>query len=1112
MQPVRAWLEGLGLEEYADVFAENSIGIELLSELDHDLLKDIGVSSAGHRLQILKAAKSVEVADSEPAPAAAAPAAGGGDAERRQITVMFCDLVGSTALSERLDPEDLRAVMQAYQRSCGEIIARYDGYVAQYLGDGLMTYFGWPQAHEDDAERAMRAALEITEAIKSVEAPEPLAVRIGIATGAVVVGDSGSGDDADSKLAVGETPNLAARAQGIAGPDEVVIAATTRRLVGGTFELDDLGSHAVKGIVEPVQLWRVSGITDAEDRFAARAARLTPMVGRETEITLVMGRWEQAKAGEGHVVLLSGEPGIGKSRITQALRERLADEDHTRLRYQCSPYYSNSALYPFIAQIEHAAGFARGDDNDTRLEKLEAIGGAIGKTGVTLIAAMLSLDISRYPPLDMSPQKQKDETLKAVADWALSLAAERPVLMIFEDAHWIDPTSQELLDLLVPLVEGHRILLLITYRPEYEPPWRGLGHLVPVTLTRLGRGQAAAMVERVTDGKALPDEVLDQIIAKTDGVPLFVEELTKTVIESGILVEADDGYALSGPLADLAIPSSLRDSLMARLDRLSPVKEVAQIGACIGRTFGLDLLAAVSPLHDNALSDALQQLMNSELIYRSGTPPDISYTFKHALVQDTAYESLLRSRRQQLHATIAGALEEQFSDLRDNEPEVLARHFAAADMFEPAIRYWCRAGNRALAHWALKEAIGYFEGALTAVERLPKTEQRARLELDSRLGLGTAHIALFGWSHPRVGEVYPPAVALAESLDDKNSLFDALFGIFAFRILRGQHAASLDAVNHMVRATPGEEDTAHAMIRNWTMGHHKVWTGELQESGEWAARTRRHYSREKHGEVVLRVNNDPLTMTLTWEAQRLWFLGRPDKAVAVNNEGIGASRSLGHVFDYLFALTMGTMPYVYRREVGEAAGRLQEAATVAAEQNLPFFEFCVCPMFGGFLDIATGEHAAGLERMTAGTEAWSGAGGVLLMPFAHMLKATALLGMDRVDEARDSIEEALDLAQATGERMHVPEILRVRGDIALRDRAPSVTEAEAEYSRAIEEAADMQARGWQLRAATSLARLWHDQGRNREARELLAPLYEGFDEGFDTPDLTDAKTLLAALS
>ena len=736
MSDIRLWLEELGLDRYAEAFEENEIEPDVLSELTDGALKELGVSVMGHRLKLLKAITALaptnrEIGATEEHSAQSAPSPP--EAERRQITVMFCDLVGSTALSEELDPEDLREVMAAYQKTAGAVVERYDGHVAQYLGDGLMTYFGWPTAHEDDAQRAVRAGLEIVAAVQGIEAPAALSVRVGISTGPVVVGETGAGDAAVPKAAVGETPNVAARVQGLAEPNTVTVGETTQRLIGGAFDLEDLGAQTLKGVAAPINVFRVTGASDVETRFdASHGAGLTPLVGRDEEVGLLLKRWEQAKDGEGQVILLSGEAGIGKSRITQALREHVMSESHTRLRYQCSPYYTNSAFYSVIAQFERAAEFEHEDTPEQKLDKLEALL-ALSAENVTdiapLFAALLSLPSDRYPPLNLSPQKQKEDTITALADQVVLLAGAQPVLMIFEDAHWIDPSTLEVLGAVIERVRETPVLIVITYRPEFEPPWAGHDHVGTLTLNRLSRRHGADMVAGVIGGKALPNEVLDQIVAKTDGVPLFVEELTKTVLEAGLLKEVGDRYELDGPLPPLAIPSTLQDSLMARLDRLGLVKEVAQTGACIGREFAYALLAAVSPLRDNELQDALQQLTSSELIFRRGIAPGSTYTFKHALVQDAAYRSLLNSKRQQLHARIATVLEKRFPVTGPNNPEVLADHLTKAGLGDKAVKYWIMAGVRAKEVFANDEATVHLQVALELMGSLLAHDEPGSMSL-----------------------------------------------------------------------------------------------------------------------------------------------------------------------------------------------------------------------------------------------------------------------------------------------------------------------------------------------------------------------------------------------
>src|SRR6266700_3479708 len=588
---------------------------------------------------------------------------------------MICDLVGSTALSARLDPEDMRAVIDAYHAACARITLTYDGFLAEFRGDGILAYFGYPLAHEDDAERSVRAGLDIIAAIARLEthAAEPLAVRIGIATGVVVVGDLSREGAWREDAVVGETPNLAARLQALAEPGTIVVAASTRRLLGDLFHLRDLGRHEVKGIAEPVAAWEVEGVADSESRFeAVRAAGLTDFIGREDELEFLLERQRLAWKGEGQIVLISGEPGIGKSRLVAALAERIASQPHTRLRYQCSPYHTNSALRPFIAQLERAAGFKADDTSEQRLDKLEALlamGASPVQAVAPLFAALLSIPFGeRYPPLALSPTQQRRRTLAALLDQFEGLARQQPVLLVFEDAHWADATSLELLDLTVERVRQLPVLALFTFRPEFEPPWVGLPNVSTLTLGRLDRDDVENMVAGVTAGRVLPAEVMKQIVAKTDGNPLFVEELTKTVLEAGILVADDGGYRLDGPLPPLAIPETLQDSLMARLDRLAPVREIAQIGAAIGREFSYSLLRVLVGRDETALRHGLAQLQQAGLVFRRGEPPEAVYSFKHALVRDAAYESLLKSRRQVLHLRIAEALRDRFPQIADTEP------------------------------------------------------------------------------------------------------------------------------------------------------------------------------------------------------------------------------------------------------------------------------------------------------------------------------------------------------------------------------------------------------------------------------------------------------------
>jgi class 3 adenylate cyclase len=721
----------LGLGQYADAFEDNDIDELLLSQVDDQLLKDIGVKTGGHRLRLRKAIAEVALAESTADQAGPAPgskeSATTMEGERRQLTVMFCDMVGFTELASRLDPEVLQQIIRVYEDTCAAAITRYDGYVFQRLGDGIVAFFGYPLAHEGEAERAIRAALDIIDAFAGLDVPDAgkLQVRIGIATGLVVVSSVEKG-------AVGETMNLAARLQGIAEVNSIVVSERVQRLAGGSFLYQDLGTQNLKGIAHSSHAYAIVGVSEAASRFEAAAGEhLTPLVGRDLELGLLMDRWARAQDGEGQVVLLSGEPGIGKSRVLSALRDKLEGEGAMPMRFQCSPYYVNSAFWPSIDNFERTLKFARDESAESKLDKLEAL--LVDHydrpiSDVRFIASMLSIPCEeRYGKITMTPEKYKDETLRALVDLTEVSARKQPSVLLFEDAHWADPTTLEVLDLMIDRVKDTPLLIVLTHRPEFQNRWADHGHVTGLNLSKLTRAQSSAMVSRVTNGKALPPELLEQILNKTDGVPLFVEELTKSILESGELKEQADRYDYTGTSHHVTIPATLRDSLMARLDRYAPVKEIAQIGAAIGREFSYELISAVAPLSKTQLDDGLTQLADSGLAFRRGTPPDAVYTFKHALVQDAAYDSLLKSRRQELHARIAKVIAEHFPQTRDTEPEVLAHHLTAAGLNEAAIPLWQSAGELALKRMALTEAISHLDKGLGLIPSLPSSSQREEL-------------------------------------------------------------------------------------------------------------------------------------------------------------------------------------------------------------------------------------------------------------------------------------------------------------------------------------------------------------------------------------------------
>jgi class 3 adenylate cyclase len=777
---IAEWLRGLGLEKYAPAFDENAINWDVLSELTTDDLKEIGIAAVGDRRRLLAAIAALREGALPAAPApvqSSAPA----EAERRQLTVMFCDLVGSTPLSTRFDPEDLREIVGAYQRCVADTVGRFGGFVAKYMGDGVLVYIGYPEAHEDDAERAVRAGLAVIDAVGRLATQEPLNVRLGIATGLVVVGDLIGAGAAQERGVVGETPNLAARLQALAPSGTLVVADSTRRQLGTLFEIEDLGPQRLAGFAGPQRAWRVVGESGVVSRFEALRSGTTPLVGRDEELDLLTRRWQQAKSGDGRLVLVSGEPGIGKSRLTAALSQRIESEPHTRLRYFCSPHDQDSALYPFIGQLERAGGFARDDTNATKLNKLEALLGDGAEPGdLSLIAEMLSLSGGeRFPPLDLSPQRKKERTLAALLRQLQAPVRRQPVLMIFEDLHWIDPTSRQLLDLTVEKITELPVLLVATYRPEFQPPWVGGSQVTVIALNRLGRNEGATLVHRLAGNLgALPPDIVNEIVERTDGVPLFVEELTKAVLEAG----ADRGYAsISAVPASLAVPATLHASLLGRLDRLGPAaKNVAQVGAAIGRDFSYELLAAAAPLAEPELQEALRRLVEAGLVFQRGAPPAAEYLFKHALVQDTAYSTLLRGPRQALHRRIADALEQRFPDLVQTRPEIVAHHYGEAAIADKAVTYWQLAGKLSLAKSAVREAIAQLRRGLGLLDGLPETRERKQLELDIHVTLTAALMAGKGYADPEVAAALERANRLVTETGAVGTPlhFSVLWGLF----------------------------------------------------------------------------------------------------------------------------------------------------------------------------------------------------------------------------------------------------------------------------------------------------------------------------------------------
>jgi len=1121
MESVADWLRGLGLGVHVPVFDENHIDWEVLRALEPGDLRHLGLS-LGHRKRLLRAiaglsAGEAEIAEPVAPPTPAEPvsfrqvepaAPGYAAAERRQLTIMFCDIVGSTALAERLDPEDLRTLMRTYQNVCSSLIERYEGHVAQYLGDGVMAYFGWPSAHEDDAERALRAALDLVDGVGAIAIDQPLKVRLGVGTGQVVVGNAGAGDATVAKLAVGETPNLAARLQELAAPNQIVIGPNTRRLVGGTFDLDELGRQVLKGVVDPVPAWRVIRVADVGGRFEARSQQITPLVGRQSELALLMERWAYAKDGDGQVVLLSGEPGIGKSRITKALRDAVADEPHIRLRYQCSPYYVNTALYPSIEQFELAAGFAVDDTNDQKLYKMEALlGQALDdiSEAAPLFAAALSLDPGdRYPSTDMSPQQQKECTLLAMIEQVEALSEKRPVLMIMEDAHWIDPTTQEVIDRLTQRIETRRVLLVITHRPEYRAPRASGGNVSALSLSRLDRRQAAAIVEATAGSCPLPRRIVEEIVAVSDGVPLFVEEMTKSVVEAAM---RDGDIDVS--LATLSIPTTLQDSLMARLDRLGAAKEVAQLAATIGRSFSHALLAEVMPPDGQDLDSALATLEHADLVFRRGVAPDISYIFKHALVQDAAYGSLLKRDRQRHHETIARALVTQFPDWAAGEPELVAYHYTQAGQPEPAIDFWLKAGRRSAESVANLEAIAHLRQGLDLIARTPQDDPDwDRRELALQVALGSPLIAAKGYLSLETNRCYERARDLCHRLDDPPQLFPILFGLWVIHLIRAELVEARATAEDFVRRAEAAQNRVAILSAHRALGSVLLVLGEFSGAQDHLERALKVYDPDRDRSLGHVYTMDPKVTALRYLAWSHWCLGYPEKAQSL----LAEMRSFGETVSHPYSVALGLMfDAVVNLLCGEAQRACETAdacLALARQHGFPYW-LAFMRIIKGWALIDRDDIADGVAELTEGLAKYREIEGRLYWPMAYRALAEGHVKQGQTDRALEALRDALAAVEETEERWFEVDLYRFKGDVlALEGRS---AEAETVYTHAVTLARSQGARAWELRAATSLARLWRGQGKAAEARALLAPIYDLFTEGMDTRDLRQAKILLDEL-
>ncbi|MEK1888487.1 MAG: adenylate/guanylate cyclase domain-containing protein [Phyllobacterium sp.] len=1114
---ISSWLESLGLGQYTTAFETNEIDAEMLPKLTAEDLKEVGVAALAHRKKILEAIALIEddvfpTSRSKTNPAVRQPSrpVRPREAERRQLTVMFVDLVGSTELSTQLDPEEMGVVLRQFQNAVAGDVVRFDGYVAKMLGDGVLAYFGWPQTHEDEAERAVRAGLAIVETVKALSTidRQPLSCRVGIATGLVVVGELIGSGAAQENAVVGETPNLAARLQTLAEPHTVLISELTFRLIGKLFDVKRVRPQKLHGFDTPTNSYQVIGEGRAEGRFdALHVGGTVPLAGRDAEIALLIERWNLAASREGQVVELFGEAGIGKSRILQELRERLKEEPITYLRYFCSPYHTESALYPVADQLLRAADINRADPPERQLMFLEE---ALATTqdpqeAIPLIAALLSISTNnRYPKLDLMPERQKARTFVVLIEQLEALARNKPVLMLLEDAHYLDPVSAELFDIIVERMQRLPIMLIATYRPEGIARWNGFPHATVLTLNRLSRAQAGSIISVMTGGRQLPSVLLDQILSKTEGIPLFIEELTKVVLESGLLNDSGEHYKLSGPLPPLAVPATLHDSLMARLDRLASVREVAQIGAVIGREFSHELLAAAAGLHAGELEQATEQLVAAGLVFRRGGSGQISYAFKHALVQDAAYGSLLLSRRQQLHARIARLLEERFPETVATEPELLAHHFSQASLVEKALEYHEQAGRRALSRSALPEALIRFGNALSGLSALPASTERTRRELSIQVALGSTLVAVHGFAAPETGAAYARAQELCEELGEIQELFPVLYGLCLYHL----YAAELERARHdadqLLELASSINDRRLSFFAHRAAGVSALPAGEFSRARDYLTKALDLYDPQEHRSPAFVYAFDPHVVCLDYLARALLALGLPDQALATNEDAVEEARKIGHRNSLALPLFFGG---VIHQILGDRTGvkvRASELAQISAEAGFRFWQ-AGATILQAWAVADEGETELGRSNLLKGLSEWRSTGARYMSPYFTALLAQIELKAGDPAAALRLLEDAQESVEQTNERWFAAEVFRFQGEVLLQLGSE---QAEAKFSEALATARSQDARFWELRAAMGLVRAGKSKSN---ALKQLAEVFSSFTEGATLPDLKAAQLLAATV-
>jgi class 3 adenylate cyclase/tetratricopeptide (TPR) repeat protein len=1042
--------------------------------------------------------------------------------ERRQMTVLFCDLVGSTRLSEQLDPEDLREVMRTYQEACAKVIKRFEGHIAKYLGDGILVYFGYPKAHEDDVRRAVHVGLEVVEAVGDLplqkkQLQQPLQVRVGIHTGLVVVGEMGAGEVREQMAIVGDTPNIAARLQGLAETDTVVISRATYRLIEGYFECESMGRHTLKGISQPMEAYKVVGESGLKSHLEVAAAKgLTPLVGRGEEVEILFDRWERAKEGEGQVVLLSGEAGIGKSRLLQVMKSRLEDEPYTKIETHCSLYHQNSSLYPVIDHLRNWLNFKRQDTTEEKLAKIEV---ALEKYGfsleekVPLFASLLSVPFSaHYMPLKLSPEGQKRKTFEALISFLLRESEKKPVLRIVEDLHWLDPSTLEYLSLLVDRLQDARVLIIFTFRPDFTLPWPIRSHITQIVLNRLDVKQIRIMVDRIAGDKPLPEEIVQNIAAKTDGIPLFIEELTTMILESGLLIEGEEMYKLLDPFPRLAIPSTLKDLLMARLDRLETPKDLVQVGATLGREFNHELLSAVLLLDGSSLKRELAKLVEAGILNQKDYPSQATYFFKHALIQEAAYESILKSKRQIYHRKVAEVLEEKFPETKENQPELLARHYTEAELSEEAIPLWLKAGKRATERSAHAEAINHLSRGLELLKSVSSTPKRLEQELNFQVALGAPLRVTEGFAGAGVENAYLRAMELCRQAGKTDQIYPVLRGMGGIYLARGELKKANELGKQLMIRSQEAKDSTHLLQAHYIIGASLFCLGQFESAIGHLEKGLSHYSPKEHSSHAGLYGQDPGTACLFWSSLCQWFLGYPDHALIKSDEAIKLAGELSHPYSLAITYILDAWIHLFRGDIRRTKEMSETCLSLCEEGGFGLFLPMGGIIHGWSLTFDEKTHAEGIERVRQGIYSFQEAGAELFCSHWYALLGDLYLKAGMSNEAGDAISQGFSFANKNSERYFEAELFRLRGELIMDSANKGENGADKHFKKAIQIARKQNATSLELRAVISYARLLSKQDKHKRAKKLLAEIYDRFTEGFDTRDLQAAKNLLEELA